>query len=141
MIKTFIKRPVFTTMFVFVLVVFGILAYPKLGVDLYPEVDYPLVSVAVTYEGASPEEMESLITKPIENRVSQVSGIKTISSNVREGFSQTVLEFELGIDPKEKASEVREKVASVRGRLPDDIDEPVVQKVDLNSEAIVAFVL
>ena len=141
MIRTFIHRPVFTTMFVMLLVVFGIKAYPSLGVDLYPEVDYPLVSVTVTYEGAAPEEMETLITKPIENRVSQVSGIKTISSSIREGYSQTVLEFELGVDPKEKASEVREKVASVRGRLPDDIDEPIVQRVDLAAQSIVNFVL
>ena len=141
MIRTFIHRPVFTTMFVMLLVVFGIKAYPSLGVDLYPEVDYPLVSVTVTYEGAAPEEMETLITKPIENRVSQVSGIKTISSSIREGYSQTVLEFELGVDPKEKASEVREKVASVRGRLPDDIDEPVVQRVDLAAQSILNFVL
>ena len=141
MIRTFIHRPVFTTMFVMLLVVFGIKAYPSLGVDLYPEVDYPLVSVTVTYEGAAPEEMETLISKPIENRVSQVSGIKTISSSIREGYSQTVLEFELGVDPEEKASEVREKVASVRGRLPDDIDEPVVQRVDLAAQSIVNFVL
>ena len=141
MIRTFIHRPVFTTMFILLLVVFGIKAYPNLGVDLYPEVEYPLVSVTVTYEGAAPEEMETLITKPIENRVSQVSGIKTLSSSIREGYSQTVLEFELGVDPKEKASEVREKVASVRGRLPDDIDEPIVQRVDLSAQSIVAFVL
>ena len=141
MIRTFIHRPVFTTMFILLLVVFGIKAYPTLGVDLYPEVDFPLVSVTVTYEGAAPEEMETLITKPIENRVSQVSGIKTLSSSIREGYSQTVLEFELGVDPKEKASEVREKVASVRGRLPDDIDEPIVQRVDLSAQSIVGFVL
>lgn len=141
MIRTFIHRPVFTMMFILVLVVFGIKAYPDLGVDLYPEVDLPLVSVSVTYEGAAPEEMETLVTKPIENRVSQVSGIKTLSSTVREGFSQTVLEFELGVDPKEKASEVREKVASVRGRLPDDIDEPIVQRVDLSAQSIVVYVL
>ena len=83
MIRTFIQRPVFTTMFILLLVVFGIKAYPDLGVDLYPEVEYPLVSVTVTYEGAAPEEMETLITKPIENRVSQVSGIKTLSSSIR----------------------------------------------------------
>lgn len=139
MIGTFIRRPVFTTMFVLLLVVFGIKSYPNLGVDLYPDVDLPLVSVSVTYTGASPEEMETLITRPIEDRVSQVSGIKTLSSTVREGYSQTVLEFELGVDPREMASEVREKVASVRKRLPDDIDEPVVQRFDISSQSIAAF--
>lgn len=92
MIGTFIRRPVFTTMFVLLLVVFGIKSYPNLGVDLYPDVELPLVSVTVTYTGASPEEMETLITRPIEDRVSQVAGIKTLSSTVREGYSQTTLE-------------------------------------------------
>ena len=139
MIETFIKRPVFTTMFILVLVVFGIRSYPELGVDLYPDVDLPLVGVTVTYEGTAPEEMETLITKPIENRISQVSGIKTITSTIREGFSQTVLEFDIGVDPKAMASEVREKVATVRRRLPDDIDEPTVQNFDTSSQAIAAY--
>ena len=139
MIGTFIRRPVFTTMFVLLLVVFGIKSYPNLGVDLYPDVELPLVSVTVTYTGASPEEMETLITRPSEDRVSQVAGIKTLSSTVREGYSQTTLEFELGVDPREMASEVREKVASVRRRLPDDIDEPVVQRFDISSQSIAAF--
>lgn len=139
MIATFIKRPVFTTMFILLLVVFGIRCYPEIGVDLNPDVDLPIVSVRVTYDGASPQEMETLVTKPIENRVSQVSGIKTLSSTVLEGYSETVLEFNIGVDPQVKASEVREKVSSVRKSLPDDIDEPVTQTVDLNSRPIVAY--
>lgn len=140
MIGTFIRRPVFTTMLILILVVFGIRCYPEMGVDLNPDVDLPFVSVRVTYTGSSPEEMETLVTKPIENRVSQVSGIKTMSSTVLEGFSETVLEFPIGVDPQVKASEVREKVNSVRKRLPDDIDEPTVQTVDLSARPIVALV-
>lgn len=140
MIGTFIRRPVFTTMLILILVVFGIRCYPEMGVDLNPDVDMPFVSVRVTYTGASPEEMETLVTKPIENRVSQVSGIKNMSSTVLEGFSETVLEFPIGTDPQVKASEVREKVNSVRKRLPDDIDEPTVQTVDLSARPIVALV-
>lgn len=136
MIETFIKRPVFTTMLVFVLVVFGLWSYPDLGVDLYPDVEHPMVAVTVTYEGTAPEEMETLITKPIENRISQVSGIKTITSNIREGFSQTMLEFEIGTDPRQMAAEVREKVAGVRSHLPDGITEPVVQRFDIASQAV-----
>ena len=138
-IDTFIKRPVFTTMFILVLVVFGIQSYPGLGLDLYPDVELPYVAVTVTYEGTAPEEMETLVTKPIESRVSQVSGIKTITSTIREGYSQTVLEFEIGTDPRQMASEVREKVAGVRKRLPDDIDEPVVQRFDMASQAIASY--
>lgn len=136
MIEIFIKRPVFTTMLIFVLVVFGLWSYPDLGVDLYPDVEYPMVAVTVTYEGTAPEEMETLITKPIENRISQVSGIKTITSNIREGFSQTMLEFEIGTDPRQMAAEVREKVAGVRSHLPDGITEPVVQRFDIASQAV-----
>lgn len=139
MIATFIRRPVFTTMLILLLVVFGIRSYPELGVDLNPDVDLPIVSVRVTYDGASPEEMETLITKPIEDRVSQVAGIKTLSSTVLEGYSETVLEFNMGVDPQAMASEVREKVAGVRKRLPDDIDEPTVQTVDLSSRPIVSY--
>jgi HAE1 family hydrophobic/amphiphilic exporter-1 len=141
MIDTFIKRPVFTTMIVMLLVVFGLGAYPSLGIDLNPDVEYPIVNVTITYTGASPEEMESLITKPIEDAVSSVSGIKSLSSVSREGASQVTLEFEFGTNPKLAANEVREKVAGVRKRLPDQIDEPVVQRFDITAQSIVYFSL
>lgn len=140
-IATFIKRPVFTLMLVMLLVVFGAGAYPSLGIDLYPDVDFPLVSVSVSFPGASPEEMESLITKPVEDAVSSLSGIKNLSSVTREGSSQTTIEFEFGTDPKLAANEVREKVAGARRRLPDGIDEPVVQRFDMSAQAIATFSL
>ena len=111
MIKLFIRRPVFTTMLVMLLVVFGVTSYPSLGIDLYPDVDFPIVTVRITYTGASPEEMEGLITKPVEDAVSSVSGIKTLSSTSREGISETIIEFELGTNAKMAANDVREKVA------------------------------
>ena len=140
-IETFIKRPVFTTMIVMLLVVFGLGSYPTLGIDLNPDVDFPIVTVNVTYTGASPEEMESLITKTVEDAVSSLAGIKTLSSVSREGVSITTIEFEFGTDPKLAANEVREKVASIRKRLPDQIDEPVVQRFDPNSQPIIYFSL
>ncbi len=140
-IETFIKRPVFTTMLVMLLVVFGLGAYPTLGIDLNPDVDFPIVTVNVTYTGASPEEMESLITKIVEDSVSTIAGIKTLSSVSRSGSSVTTIEFEFGTDPKLAANEVREKVAGVRKRLPEAVDEPVVQRFDPNSQAIIYFSL
>jgi hydrophobic/amphiphilic exporter-1 (mainly G- bacteria), HAE1 family len=140
-ISTFIKRPVFTVMLVMLLVVFGLQSYPSLGIDLNPDVDFPLVSVNVSYAGTSPEEMESLVTKPIEDAVSSVSGIKNLSSVTREGVSQTTIEFVFGTDAKLAANEVREKVAAVRKRLPDGIDEPVVQRFDANAAPIIYFSL
>ena len=139
MIKLFIRRPVFTTMLVMLLVVFGVGSYPSLGIDLYPDIELPIVTVTITYTGASPEEMESLISKPIEDAVSSVAGIKTLSSISREGFSQTTLEFELGTNPKMAANDVREKVAGVRRKLPDQIDEPVTQRYDITAQSILNF--
>ncbi|HWR42879.1 efflux RND transporter permease subunit [Sporomusa sp.] len=136
-IATFIRRPVFTVMLVMLLVVFGLKAYPSLGIDLNPDVDFPIVTVSVSYSGASPEEVESLITKPIEDAVSSLSGIKNLSSVTREGVSQVVIEFEFGTNPKLAANEVREKVATVRKRLPDQIDEPVIQRFDIGAQAVV----
>ena len=109
MLKVFIQRPVFTTMLVLVLVVFGLSSIPRMGIDLLPDVDLPLVSVSVTWQGASPEEMENLVTKPIEDAVSSVAGIKTISSISRSGVTQVTIEFTLGTDPKMAAADVREK--------------------------------
>lgn len=140
-IATFIKRPVFTTMLVMLLVVFGLGAYPTLGIDLNPEVDFPLVSISVSFSGTSPEEMESLVTKPIEDAVSSLSGIKNLSSVTREGNTQITLEFEFGTDPKLAANEVREKVAAVRKRLPDQADEPVIQRFDVGAQPIIYFSL
>jgi HAE1 family hydrophobic/amphiphilic exporter-1 len=140
-IATFIKRPVFTTMLVMILVVFGLGAYPGLGIDLNPDVDFPLVMVSVSFAGTSPEEMESLVTKPIEDAVSSLSGIKNLSSVTREGSSQITIEFEFGTDPKLAANEVREKVSVARKRLPDQADEPVIQRFDMGAQAIVYYSL
>ena len=141
MIKLFIRRPVFTTMLVMLLVVFGVTSYPSLGIDLYPDIDFPIVTVRITYTGASPEEMEGLITKPVEDAVSSVSGIKTLSSTSREGISETIIEFELGTNAKMAANDVREKVAGVRRRLPDEIDEPVVPRYDITAQSIMTYSL
>ena len=141
MIETFIRRTGFTTMLVLLLVVFGLSSYSGIGLDLYPDVEFPIVNVTVTYTGASPEEMETLVTKPIEDAVSSVSGIKTLSSISKTGSSQITLEFEFGTDPKMAANEVREKVAGVRKKLPDQIDEPVVQRFDISAQSIIYFSL
>lgn len=138
-LKVFIHRPVFTTMLVLVLVVFGLSSMPRMGIDLLPDVDMPLVSVSVTWKGASPEEMENLVTKPIEDAVSSVAGIKTISSISRSGVTQVTIEFTLGTDPKMAAADVREKVGGIRRRLPDQIDEPVTQRYDMTAQAVVYF--
>ena len=139
MIATFVKRPVFTTMLVMLLVVFGLKAYPSISIDLNPDVDFPLVAVSVTYNGASPEEMESLITKTVEDAVSSLAGIKTLASTSREGISQTTIEFELGTNSKQATQDVREKIAGIKRRLPEQADDPVVQRFDITAQAVLTF--
>ncbi|MEI6285805.1 MAG: efflux RND transporter permease subunit [Bacillota bacterium] len=141
MIKTFINRPVFTTMLVLLLVVFGIYSYPKLGVDTMPNVEIPVVLVQVTYQGAGSEEMENLIAKPLENQVSAISGIKSIKSVSSEGLAMIIVEFDLGVDVKFAENDVREKVALARKRLPDQADEPVISRYDPNSQPILYYAL
>jgi HAE1 family hydrophobic/amphiphilic exporter-1 len=140
-LRVFIKRPVFTTMLVFVLVFFGLSSLPRLGIDLLPDVDLPLASVLVTWDGASPEEMESLVVKPIEDAASAVSGIKTITSISRPGLAQVTIEFVLGTDPRMAAADVREKVGGIRKTLPDQIDEPVTQRIDITASPVVYYSL
>ena len=140
-LKVFIHRPVFTTMLVFVLVVFGLSSLPRLGIDLMPDVEFPLVSVQVTWTGASPEEMESLVAKPIEDAASAVAGIKTITSISRAGMTQITIEFVLGTDPRMAAADVREKVGGIRKNLPDQIDEPVTQRYDITASPVVYYSL
>lgn len=137
-LRVFIKRPAFTTMLVFVLVVFGLSALPRLGIDLLSDVDFPIVAVVVTWDGASPEEMENLVAKPIENAVSAVSGIKTIKSTSRPGLAQVVIEFVLDTDPRMAAADVRERWGDA---LPDQIDEPTTQRYDMTASPIVYYSL
>src|ERR1700679_3854683 len=109
-----IRRPIFFTCIVLVILLVGGLCFFKLGVDQFPDVTFPVVVVSTTYNGAAPEEIETLIPKTIEDEVSTVSGIKRITSNNQEGISQVIVEFTLGTDIKFAQNEVRDKVSNIR---------------------------
>jgi HAE1 family hydrophobic/amphiphilic exporter-1 len=130
---TSIKRPVFATMLVLVLVVLGIVSYPNIGVDLMPKVDFPIVSVTTQLKGASSEIMDVDVTDKIEESVNTINGVKTITSTSSEGNSAVSIEFVLEKDIDLAVQDVREKVALIRRRLPSDIEEPVVGKMDPDS--------
>ena len=106
---TSIKRPVFATMFILSFVVLGIVSMTRLGIDLFPAVDFPFVNISTVYPGASPEEVETLVTKPIEDAVAGIEGVKRVESNSSEGFSRVGIEFKLGLDPQGSAAEVGRK--------------------------------
>jgi HAE1 family hydrophobic/amphiphilic exporter-1 len=128
--ETSIKRPVFATMFIAALVVLGVVSYPSIGVDLYPKIDFPIVNINTQLRGASPEIMDIDVTDKIEEAISTINGVKTITSSSLESVSNITVEFVLERNIDVAAQDIREKVSSIRSRLPTDILEPVIQKVD-----------
>ncbi|HNQ01500.1 MAG TPA: efflux RND transporter permease subunit, partial [Syntrophales bacterium] len=127
---TSIRRPVFATMFLMALVVLGIVSYPSIGVDLYPKVDFPIVNVTTRLKGASPEIMDIDVTDKIEEAINTINGVKTIASTSTEGVSVVTVEFVLERNIDLAVQDVREKVSAIRAKLPTDIDEPIIEKVD-----------
>ena len=116
--ETAITRPVLTTMAFGALVVFGLIAYQTIGMSLYPEVDMPIVTVTVVYEGASPETVETEVTEVVEESLSTISGIKSMRSETSEGVAQVFLEFEMERDIDIAAQDVRDKISTMRSELP-----------------------
>ncbi len=136
-----IRRPVLATMMTAAIVVFGIVAYNRVGVDLFPKIDFPIVTVTTALEGADPETVETAITDVIEEAVNTISGIKALRSQSTEGISLVIVEFQLEEDLDVKAQEVRDKVAVARQDLPRDVDAPIIEKMDLDSAPIITVVL
>ena len=131
-----IRRPIFTLMLVAAPVVLGMAAYPQLGVDLFPNVDLPVVVVTMTLKGASVEEMETSITKEVEEVVNTISGIDELRSTTKEGFSQVVINFHLYKDGDIAAQEVRDKISTILSRLPVGTDPPLVDKFDIDAAPV-----
>ncbi|HEY2785366.1 MAG TPA: efflux RND transporter permease subunit, partial [Fimbriiglobus sp.] len=132
-----IRRPVFTTMLVLAPVVLGLASYARLGVELFPNVDVPVVVVTTTLRGASVEEVESAITKPVEEAVNTVSGIDELRSTTKEGLSQVVIGFKLERNGDVAAQDVRDKVSTLLPRLPLGTDPPIVEKFNLDAAPVV----
>lgn len=136
-----VRRPVFATMLVGSLVVLGLASYRELGLDLFPKVDIPTVTVTTRLAGASPEEIESQITKRIEEVVNTINGIDELRSTTIEGQSQVFVSFILERDLDEAANDVREKVATVVSQLPPGTDSPVIEKFDVDAAPVMALVV
>ncbi len=130
---------VFATVISLLLVAFGALSFERLALREYPDVDPPIVSVSTNYTGASAEVVESKITQVIEDRISGIEGIKTVSSTSQDGFSTISIEFELSRDIDAAANDVRDRVAGVRNNLPEEADAPEVQKADSDQRVIMWF--
>ena len=131
-----IKRPVFATMIIAAIVLFGIVLYQRLTVDMFPDVSFPVVTVTVTYPGASPETMESQVTKPIEEAVNGLSGVDMMRSTSLESVAIISLQFDLDKDVGTAIQEVRDRMATVQADLPDGIEAPLVQKFDVGASPV-----
>jgi multidrug efflux pump len=131
-----IRRPVFATVLSLLLVLVGIVSYGRLTVREYPAIDVPVVTVQTTYRGASAEIVESQISQVLEASIAGLEGIEILSSRSRSEVSRIVVRFLLNTDPDVAASEVRDRVARVRSRLPDEIEEPVIAKIDADAQPI-----
>lgn len=132
-----IRRPVFATVLSLILVLLGLLAYQRLAVREYPNIDVPIVTVNVTYPGASPEIMESQVAQPIEDVLSGIEGLDFVASISRSENTQITAQFRLGTNADEAANDVRDRLGRVRGLLPDEINEPIVQKVEADAQPVI----
>jgi multidrug efflux pump len=128
-----IKRPVFATVLSLAIMLVGIIAYSRLSVRELPKIDEPIVNVTTTYRGASADVIESQVTKPLEDSLSGIEGVDVMTSTSRSEQSDITVRFKLSRDPDSAAADVRDKVARVRGRLPQAIDEPVIAKTEADA--------
>jgi HAE1 family hydrophobic/amphiphilic exporter-1 len=131
-----LKNPVFATMVMLSIVVLGLFSYQRMQVDQFPNIDFPVVVITADYPGASPEIVESEVTKKIEEGVNSVAGVNTLTSRSYQGQSVVIIEFQLSIDGRKAAEDVREKIALVRPTLRDEVKEPRVMRFDPSSRAI-----
>jgi len=129
-----IRRPVLASMLSLALVLFGAIGYTELAVREFPDVDPPIVSVSTALPGANPQVVESAVTDILEEELSTVQGLRTLTSSSAEGSSNISLEFNLDRDVEAAAQDTRDKVARIRGRLPEDVEEPVVAKQDADAQ-------
>ena len=134
--KVSIQNPVFATMIMLVFVVMGLFSFQRLKVDQFPNIDFPVVVVLTEYPGASPEIVESEVSKKIEEGVNSIAGISALTSRSYENQSVVVIEFQLNMDGRKAADDVREKVASMRATLRDEVKEPRIIRFDPTSKAI-----
>ena len=136
-----IRRPIFMTCVVLLTLIAGLMSMSRLGVDLFPDVTFPIVTVTTPYPGAGPAEVESLVSKPIEDELSTLSGIKRLSSTNSEGVSVVVAEFALEVDVKYAEQQIRDRVGATKRKLPTDIKEPVIRRIDPSDQPIIIMAL
>ena len=131
-----LRNPVFATMVMLALMVLGIFSFQRLKVDQFPNIDFPVVVITTEYPGASPEIVESEVTKKVEEAVNAIAGVNALSSRSYEGQSVVIVEFQLNVDGRKGAEDVREKIAILKPAFRDEVNEPRVLRFDPASRSI-----
>jgi len=134
-----IKRPVFAAVMMLGLVTRGAFSYKRLAVDMFPDVEIPVVTIVTKFPGASPESVEREVTKRIEEAVNPIAGVKRVVSTSLEGVSNIIVQFQLEVRINDAAQETRAKVGAIRGELPDGIEEPIIQKLDFGAMPVASL--
>ncbi|MCK5077696.1 MAG: efflux RND transporter permease subunit, partial [Calditrichia bacterium] len=136
-----IKRPIMASMGLLVFMIFGLMAYFNLSLNLFPEVDIPYVTIQTIYPGGGPKEIESQVTKKVEDAVSTISKIDNITSYSMESVSFVIMKFEIGKDADIANQEVKDKVNAILNDLPKDAELPIIEKFDMNAQPVIDIVL
>jgi hydrophobe/amphiphile efflux-1 (HAE1) family protein len=125
-----IKRPIFITCVVSLMLILGLISMNRMSVDLFPDVTFPTVFIQTFYTGASPQDMEKLVSKPIEEEMGSLNGMDKLYSQNAEGVSYVTLTFKIGTDIKDMEQQIRQRLGNIRNKLPTDIDEPIIRRFD-----------
>ncbi|HKL48947.1 MAG TPA: efflux RND transporter permease subunit, partial [Desulfuromonadales bacterium] len=136
-----IRRPVLTTVVFLAIAIFGGFAYQQLPLREYPDVDFPIVNVSVVLPGADPEVIETEVIEPLEEQLNTIEGIEEITSTAREQVGSVTVEFSLDRDVDVAAQDVRDRVSRARPEMADDIEEPIVRKIDPDARAVLWFAM
>jgi hydrophobic/amphiphilic exporter-1 (mainly G- bacteria), HAE1 family len=136
-----IKRPAFIASVMIVIIAVGTICFKKMNVDLFPNIDVPVIFVSTTYTGAAPSEIESLVTKILEQEVSTISGVKQVTSRSLKDTSQVIVNLYQGTDIKYAEQQVRDKINQAKSKLPEDIKEPVIRRIDPSDQPVMTVAL
>src|SRR5687767_5563294 len=138
---TAIKRPVLTVVSMLAIVVFGLVALSQLDTDEFPEINAPIVAIAIPYPGASPDTVEREVIEPIEEVVSGISGVDKITSNSLDSFGNVIVQFVFEKDLQQATQEIRDEISSIRNELPPEMEEPILTRFDPADLPIVSLTL
>src|SRR5690554_413149 len=133
-----IKRPVTITMVFLIILILGAVSLMNLSVDLFPELELPVSITMINYAGVGPEEIEQIITKPIEGQLSTLSGIENIQSISSSGMSVVITQFAWGTNMDSTMVDLRDKVNLIKGMFPDEVSEPIIMKMDMNAMPVMS---